>query len=311
MRKMLASLALFLAILPMQTRAQTEKTQKPSKGDNPAAPVTSVAQKQVASPSLQPIHQEHVQNDVWVIHAPDKDGWDKASFAVSVLLLGVGIFGVFYAKRTLDKLEHHATQFEKLAKSADDNAAAAKDTAAAAKLHAQAIINTGRAWIVEEIDFPIGPLPHIREGVVQNAHILYVAFELRNGGKSAAKVTDFRLRFHGVRSISDLPTEPFYGHNPPMQELGSDGLVMVPSGATKVPTKTGIPLEGTGCLSRQEFLDIEQGRAGLVVYGKIEYQSLGEPHVNQFCYVWHKGGNTSNDPPRFRIGGPYRYNYHT
>ena len=88
--------------------------------------------------------------------------------------------------------------------------------------------------------------------------------------------------------------------------------MLMPIAATKVPTGFAVIYENGGhFLTRQDALDINGGLAQLVVYGRVEYQSLQEKHVNQFCYVWYPGRGIESDPPRFRKGGPFKYNSHT
>ena|GEM_PF-4194301 len=95
MLKILAFLALTFYVFPMQTYAQSNKTHKATKGDNPVPPAPpAIVPKQDASPNLQPKPKAHVDADVRVISTPGKDGYDRAAFWVNIALAFVGFCGV-------------------------------------------------------------------------------------------------------------------------------------------------------------------------------------------------------------------------
>jgi hypothetical protein len=231
----------------------------------------------------------------------------------------VGYFGVRYAKKTLGeisiqtkRLGEHAKHLERLTEAAKDNAAAAAANAESAKKSTALMAITERAWIVEELSFRHGPLPFVEDHMAHNAKALTVGFGLSNAGKSAAKILNVALRFHVVKSLNLLPPEPFYEGAPQAQALAGDGVMLMPVAATKIPTGFVVEFENGGhFLTRQDALDINGGAVELVVYGKIEYQSLQQKHVNQFCYVWYRYRGVEGDNPRFRKGGPFQYNSHS
>jgi hypothetical protein len=86
MLKSLAILVLAFNVFPMQTYAQTNEKQQTSNSDKPSTPIAPVAPQQKYSPQLQPKDQNHVQADVRVISAPNKDGYDRAAFYVNLAL---------------------------------------------------------------------------------------------------------------------------------------------------------------------------------------------------------------------------------
>jgi len=294
---------------------QQPKTKSPTPAPTEVPPKISVAGP-VTVNSLPPV----TINPLPPVSAEPKRDWvDYFTLGVAVLVLLVGYFGVRYAKKTLGeistqtkRLGEHAKHLEQLAEAAKDNAAAAAANADSVKRSTELMAITERAWIVEELSFPHGPLPFVQDNAVQNARILTVGFELRNGGKSAAKILNVALRFHAVQNLSLLPPEPFYEGASQTQALAGDGVMLMPVAATKVPTGFAVIYENGGhFLTRQDALDINGGLAELVVYGKVEYQSLQEKHVNQFCYVWYRGRGVEGDNPRFRKGGPFKYNSHS
>jgi hypothetical protein len=142
MLKKLAIFTLFLLVFSLQTYAQPHKAQDGASSQKPTAPTTSAPTQQTSSPKLQTEHQKHVDADVRVIQAPQKDAFDVSTLIINIVLgavgiagVGVGIFGIIYAKRTLaqistqtKRLGEHAEHFSSLATAAEDAARAAKDS---------------------------------------------------------------------------------------------------------------------------------------------------------------------------------------
>lgn len=323
--KALSALAIFMLIVfPIMGQTAPSAASKPKAGQKHTPTVTQAPRAPAVQPVTTPLPPTAIQpvkiaSLPTVSTEPKRDWLDILTVVVAVLVLIVGGVGVQYAKKTLaqiavqtTRLGEHAKHLERLAEAAKDNAAAAAANADSVKRSTELMAITERAWIVEELSFPHGPLPFMQDNVVLNARILTVGFELRNGGKSAAKILSVALRFHAIQNVSLLPPEPFYEGASQAQSLAGDGVMLMPIAATKVPTAfVAIYENGGHFLTRQDALDINDGEAELVVYGRVEYQSLQEKHVNQFCYVWYKGRGIESDPPRFRKGGPFKYNSHT
>jgi hypothetical protein len=101
MPKKLAIFGLSLLILPVQTYAQTQKAQEGSTSQKPAAPTSPVLVQKEGSPQLQPEHKEHVDADVRIISAPEKDGYDHAAFWINVALASIGFLGIGIGVGTL------------------------------------------------------------------------------------------------------------------------------------------------------------------------------------------------------------------
>lgn len=323
MLKGLGALALFLVIAHPSSRGQTAPTAagykpKSVQQHKQALPPAPAAPQLAASAAPVVVEDQPVTITKLPTVSTEviRDRVDYAALVISALVLLVGYFGVRYAKKTLaqiaeqtKRLGEHAEHLKGLADAAKDNAAAAKANADAAQTQAHVLATTERAWVVEYIDFPQGPLSFQDNSVAGNAKILMIAFELRNGGKSAARITRFNLRFHLARSIVDLPAQPDYGAQINVEDLGSDGVIVIPN-QTKPPLKAGIALE-SAMLQQQDVINILGGQLVLVTYGRVEYESLGEIHTNQFCYVWSPGLGLTHDLARFRKGGPLNYNSHT
>lgn len=142
-----------------------------------------------ANPSS-PNIQEHVQDDVWVIKAPEKDRWDKAAFVVSVVLVGIALFGVIYAKRTLLAIEGQLAEIKAAGLQTD------RMIANAGK-HADAAINAARPFVMIEAT---------RKGD-------FIEFRAVNYGKSPAKITYYNpvTKATAVPVGEELPDKPSYG----------------------------------------------------------------------------------------------------
>ena len=281
MQKMLASLALFLAVFLVQTHAQTHKAHQATKGDNPSPPVAPIIQQNTDRPALQPEQQKHVQADVWVIHPAEKDNWDKATFAVSVLLLGVGIFGVIYAKGTLDKLAHHATQFEKLATSAADNATAAKDSAAYLLLNAQALINSERPWIL-----------------MTSARIPksdFCAVTAKNYGRTLGQIVRYSSpKWEVTQTGYSYGSKKTPNHEPIL--TFDDPILVIPESDGSYILLVSEETIRQHCDSPEIFESVKNGGRDLYIYGTIFYKDLLDPdpdsiHETAWCcrYISYAG----------------------
>lgn len=253
MLKILPVFALALFLFPMQAHGQTSDAQQASQDDKPSSPVTPAVHEQSDSPSLQPEHQKHVQADVRVVSTPEKDGYDIAAFWVSVALLGVGIFGVIYAKRTLDKLHHHATQFESLAASAGNNAAAAKDAATAAKemlelsrITAQRQLRAYVCLDTAEIAFDGGQ------------PIAYVNF--RNSGQTPA------YEAHGWAGV-EAASHPFPAPLPIPVNIAKAKYTVGPGAKFGFPGRRKTPL-----FTQAELESFAKPDKTLYVYGRVDYR---------------------------------------
>jgi len=161
MLKMLALFIISFYVLPVQTYAQANKTKHATSNKTPTPPTPLVEPQQAHAPASQPNGQEHVPNDVWVIKAPDKDGWDKAAFGINVILAIVGGIGVLVALKTLGHietqakemrlqrgvLEQQATHMDAQTKILEDSVGVAKMSADIALDNIDLIVNQQRAWI--------------------------------------------------------------------------------------------------------------------------------------------------------------------
>lgn len=285
MQKMLASFALFLAIFPVQAYAQKNKAQQPSKSDKSSAPTASVAQKQPDSISLQPKNQEHVKDDVWVIKTPEKDGLDKAAFAVSVALLGIALFGVIYAKQTLLAIQGQLAEIKAAGVQTD------KMIANAGK-HADAAINAARPFILVYTKGDLG-----------------TEFWMRNCGRSPAQLLHVDPimkieypKFEGAAQDWAMRPTPFYGQH---YETGEQfNVAWLAPGERRCFASIDPNLFKE--LGPQIIAELTDGIRAIRIYSAIKYRGIITPDVfeTRFCYGWGRPRGTY-------MTGPYGYNKNT
>jgi hypothetical protein len=282
MQKMLAGFALILAFLLARAYAQPDKTQQPTKVNQPAVSVVPVQPKPASSPSAQPDLQKHVQDDVWVMKIPDKDGWDKAAFGVSVALLLVAVFGVVYAKQTLNAIEGQLQEIKAAGLQTD------KMIANAGK-HADAAINAARPFVMVE--------------ATRNGD--FIEFRAVNYGKSPARITYYNpvTSARAVPIGEELPENPFYG----IHYDNDDALILnvqwlAPGKDMQVGSYY---LEAIREGNPEHWADMEGGRRRLYLYSAVKYRGILEDKVyrSTFCYMAINGG--------LMMSGPYGYNEYT
>lgn len=194
------------------------------------------------------------------------------------------------------------------AKAAHRQADIARDAATAAEKSADALINSERAWIVVD---DISPPPEVLMPQPSPGPLMVMTFGVRfkNCGRTIARPTDGRIRFHTVETTGGLPPIPDYGAKGDVHGL--------PPGRIIAPNQTfggGALLEET-MLSHEQITAIKQHTLSLYFYGFIAYRDfVGDDHEMRFCYVYRfptglilKG----LDKDEFIPGGPEAYNQST
>ena len=183
---------------------------------------------------------------------------------------------------------------------------AAEDSAKAAKTSADALINSERAWITVEISPP--KLESNEDiGAVKWMHVV---FNFGNSGKTVARITDVRGRFHIISKPEDLPSIPDYSLWKRPKEIPEDGRIVVP-GKT---FQAAFPLESDTLGSTDiEVQAIKQGFRLWFAYGIVTYLDFSNTErVTQFCFVYKipKGFvfRSLTDEARWDVGGPAGYN---
>jgi hypothetical protein len=187
MLKILAVLALALAVFPVQTYAQANKAKEEAKSDKPSPPVPAVVPKQTSSQTSQPAHQERIDADVRGISTPAKDGYDKAAFWATIALVVAGFSGIGVGVCTLSILNRQTK--------------ATEDAAKAALLQAKHMETTQRAWLL--INFV-----SMKDRELKDGEVVACRWAIKNVGATPAILLESKARFHAVRLYDEMPEDP-------------------------------------------------------------------------------------------------------
>jgi hypothetical protein len=182
----------------------------------------------------------------------------------------------------------------------------------AAKASADALVNVERAWVViNQVNPPLVLIPQPDPGPLIT---MWFAFVFKNCGRTIARITDVRIRFHTVTAIEGLPQIPDYReHARALPKDASFGRIVAPNQdfelATVFESNGGIPTDG-------QIRAIRKGELVLLVYGCVKYLDFtNEPRESQFCYLFKVPSGLVwqgiDDKERWETGGPQGYNRYT
>jgi hypothetical protein len=286
MLKCLAIVVFLTVVLPVdgqQNGPQASDNAKDSKPTNWTVPCT--VKKDGSAPDCD-----------WSKAIPD--GYFKRLFspenAPNIALFVVAAIGIVIALFSLEKVKEQTEATE-------DAAKAARDSAIASLKQANAVVDAERAWLIESIQF-VDDVPYRSpEGGILTARVT-----LRNIGKQPAFLRTVQLRFHG--SEDAFPKTPQYF---PRQYF-PDGFMVAPRG--KIYLRAMLEEGSFDDDQVKRIRGITLGKTlRLYLYGRIAYESMGNPGVNQFCYRWENqmGFSFGGDKPGFQKDGPDGYNSHT
>ncbi len=194
------ALPLFI-FLPSQAYAQSHRTQEGASSQKPTSTTLPIVEQRNESPALQPEHKEQVNADVRIIQAPEKDAFDIATLIVNVVLAGVGIFGIIYARKTLRQISLQTTRLGEHAEHFSSLATAAKDNANAALRQTEHTETTERAWLL--ISFISMKDRELKDGEVATCH-----WAIKNVGSTPGILLETKTRFHLVRLYDEMPEDP-------------------------------------------------------------------------------------------------------
>jgi hypothetical protein len=184
----------------------------------------------------------------------------------------------------------------------DGSLKATQQAADAAKQSAEVSMNAERAWVIEEIVFP-DRLPDPNQIIEMS-----VGMKFKNTGRTPAKITNIKARFHTYRTHEGICPEPAYPNQRPIRELGTNGAIFAPNGSLMFAVK----FEEGRCLSPEQMIQITNGDLRLCCYGKVEYiDAFENARVNQFCYTFRVRDLDSFWSGGFRREGPDEYLYAT
>ena len=272
MLKGLAIVVVSLALAPAGLSAQT--TQTPVKHAGTPAPAQQAAPAPLR-PDCNGIPCEDQQpRTITVIPSPAPAQWlihDKILWAALLVLAIVGYAGVMLSVSLLKKIERNTA-------AAVQASTAAAETAQAALLHAKALLNAERPWVLVTAE----PVP----GLESNYEI-----KATNGGRSPARITEALDQTVFVTDEAKLPN-PIVYTKPPAGERFVP-IILLP-GESSTLMRISRDDARALCGTDDKFLLVESWKQRLFLCGKITYSDLIAPegkqvHESNWC-CWYIHG---------------------
>jgi hypothetical protein len=203
-------------------------------------------------------------------------------------------------------MERQSVAMEKQIEIARFSANAAKDSADVARLASQTLIDSERAWVVIDKVWPPSLAPQVTAAA--GAGFNQFLFDIKNVGRTVARLGNFRSTWRVLPRSEDLPATPDFG---PPEALPSilapiHGKVMAP-GETVGKLLIGI----YESFDDDKIAKIRNGLLTLWVYGRIKYFDVaGQQRRVHFCYRYLPR-DPENGTERYVVGGPIEYNIHS
>ena len=220
--------------------------------------------------------------------APALWSWhDRVLWAACVVLAIVGYVGIMLALSALKKIERQTS-------SAETAAAAAADSAQAALLHAQAIVDSERPWLLITVEPSLS---------IENSFTVMAT----NRGRTPATIVATAERIEIAIDETHLPGTPEYG------EPGAPRvpIILLPGESTAIKSFCRDEAKGI-CESEERFKRVEKWEEKIFIYGNVIYRDLIAPrdkqtHETAWC-CWYIHGRQKSG---LVIAGPPDYNLHT
>ena len=259
----------------------------PSTSLRPAArPASSTAQIEadrtpVSTPQPQiVVNSPPAQAAPWTWH-------DRVLWGADIILVVLGYIGVMLALRTLKNIQKQ-TEFGVAA------AQAALQCANAALESSQAIVDSGRPWIVISVE----PFMTVENGFKIMA---------TNRGRTPARITAKADCAKIAVDETQLPATPDYGVG--KSSTPFEPIILLPgesAGIRPFRRSDVRPL----CASDDQFKHVEKWEEKLFIYGRVTYRDLISPldqpdHETAWC-CWYAYG----EKDALVIAGPPEYNKH-
>jgi hypothetical protein len=205
-----------------------------------------------------------------VIPTENWTNWFGPSVLPNLCLAVVGIVAIGVAICTLRTIDRQTK--------------ATENAANAAKASADGLINSERAWVLIEI----GQKPDFRPDP-NEAQILWISPTIKNYGKTPARIRKIVARAQLVPDGQALPPQPEY-------PIGQSAILSV-----DVVLPPNVPIQPTASpVSRQEFIQVQQGNIFLYVHGFVDYLDFsGTKRHSGFCYFYYVEVAFSPSPTGF------------
>lgn len=231
--------------------------------------------------------------------APAPAPWpvqDRIAWGANVLLALLGYAGIMVAIQTLRKIERQGRYAEAAADAAAKSAEAAARNSEAALLHAQAIINAERPWVL----ITIVPSRSIENGFTVIA---------TNRGRGPAQVIAANDETKIAIDEAHLPPAPEY--KPQDSDVPFVSIILLPGEFMNLKSFCRDDVKPL-CGSDEAFRRIENWEERVFLYGKVTYRDLAAPadmppHETGWCCRYIHGRQKSG----LVMAGSHEYNVHT
>jgi hypothetical protein len=292
MRRGLTIFAAFLAIALASAWVSAQAPVHPSAGQ-PASSTSAHSAQGQPRPDCNGVPCEDQQPRVIVtLPPPVPTPWpmhDRIAWAAYLVLAIVGYVGIMLAVSTLKKIERNTN-------AAETAATAAAEAAQAALLHAQAIINAERPWLLIGVEPTLG---------VENSFNVTAT----NRGRSPAVITSTPDQVLFAVDEAHLPATTAWKPVEPSTPFAR--IIVLPGEFATIRT---IKREDAKelCGSEEKFKSIEEWNERLFLCGKVIYNDVIAPagkesHETNWC-CWYIHGRQKSG---LAIAGPPAYHSHT
>ncbi len=297
--KSLAVVAVLLAVTqtPMPGSGQAANNSRSNQQTPPPSTASNAGPQSTGSPAGKgdcngfpcDEQQPHV---IVTLPAPAPTPWlwrDRIAWGANLLLALVGYVGIMLALLLLKRIDRQTRFAEAAAETASNNAHAAL-------LHAQAIIESERPWLVITVEPALN---------VENSFTVMAT----NRGRSPALIVGTLEQIMIAINEAALPFTPQYEDREPKAPLVP--IILLPGESTSIKPFNRDDLKGI-CESEAELKRVENWQEKVFIYGKLIYRDLIAPsykqahETNWFCWYIH-GRQKSG----LVIAGPPSYNVHT
>ena len=250
-----------------------------------APPGTGTA---TAGPECNGVPCEYQQPRITVANpapAPAPVSWplhEQIAWAANLVLVILGYVGIILAVSMLKKMERQTRTNEAIAE--------------AALLNAQAVIDSGRPWILITVE----PSRSVENSFTVKA---------TNRGRCPANMISTEEQIRIAIDETRLPRNPEYKREE--AEAPFVPVILLPGESTPIKQFSREDVRGI-CESEEMFKRVENWEEKIFIYGRVLYQDLIAPadnqtHVTTWC-CWYIHGRQKS---ALVMAGPPEYNLHT
>ncbi len=253
-----------------------------SAAGDPMAAADSGGGPQDMTPSHITVANPPVLSAPWPLH-------ERIAWIANILLAVLGYAGILLALSILKDIRRQ-TRY------AETAATAAAESAQAALLHAQAIVNSERPWILVTAE-------PSESG--ENNFVVMATNRGRPPAHIVALADEIRIAVDEAR----LPSTPIYTHGEPSAPMVP--IYLLPGESTCIKTFGRGDVRAL-CATEEKFQKVENWEEKIFLHGKVIYEDLIAPvgqqtHETTWC-CWYIHGRQKSG---MVMAGPARYNSHT